>query len=388
MPYEKNEVHFVALQHGMWGSRDQMAYLEKTLVERWGDAIHVMNAKSNETNLTYDGIDICGTRLAREILAEYEFLSETFNVTKFSMIGYSQGGLTSRYAMGVLYTEGFFEKVVPVTFTTFASPHLGTRQPYSTHYSSIYNVMAPKILARTGEQITLSDGPVPLLLEMTRPSHPYIHALSLFRNRIAYANIVRDRTVPYWSSSFTGTDPFHDIDVLDITYDKNYSSLVTSYTKRSVPRKPATLMDRIAIEGVGCVILNFFRPILIPLWATFAISTMSIQSRRSRYRVGAMDPKFTRLEKLLDDVISYPIAEACDALPENIGVSPEEVKMLPLLEVQREASENLSKLTWKKYMIHCKASFSSHGAIIVRSPGYDTEYGRATVKHFVEGLEV
>jgi hypothetical protein len=32
-------------------------------------------------------------------------------ITKFSIIGYSLGGLVSRYAIGLLYSQGFFKNI-------------------------------------------------------------------------------------------------------------------------------------------------------------------------------------------------------------------------------------------------------------------------------------
>lgn len=70
--------------------------------------------------LTYDGIDVNGKRIANEITAETDKLTSNGNgVKKFSILGYSLGGLISRYAIGVLYYEGYFEKVLPVNFITF-----------------------------------------------------------------------------------------------------------------------------------------------------------------------------------------------------------------------------------------------------------------------------
>src|SRR5438874_2246782 len=74
-----------------------------------------MNAKSNSHTFTYDGIDVCGERLANEILEECEKLQESnFRITKISVVAYSQGGLTSRYALGVLHSYKFFDKIEPV----------------------------------------------------------------------------------------------------------------------------------------------------------------------------------------------------------------------------------------------------------------------------------
>ena len=46
-------------------------------------------------------------------------------VTRFSITGYSLGGLLARYVIGALYATKFFDTIKPVNFTTIATPHLG-----------------------------------------------------------------------------------------------------------------------------------------------------------------------------------------------------------------------------------------------------------------------
>jgi hypothetical protein len=40
-------------------------------------------------------------------------------ITKFSIIGYSLGGLVSRYAIGLLYSQEFFKDVEPIVSKIF-----------------------------------------------------------------------------------------------------------------------------------------------------------------------------------------------------------------------------------------------------------------------------
>eukprot|EP00955_Chlamydomonas_euryale_P049473 354264-Chlamydomonas_euryale.AAC.2 len=58
------------------------------------------------------------------------YLEEGLRVTKLSFIGYSLGGLISRYAVGILYARGWLAGgsgggVEPVNFVTVAAPHIG-----------------------------------------------------------------------------------------------------------------------------------------------------------------------------------------------------------------------------------------------------------------------
>lgn len=95
-------------------------------------------------------------------------------VIKFSIAGYSLGGLVARYAIGyvtplslpVSFTERiirslhqrrFFDNVEPVNFNTFATPHIGLLR-YSTFFSRVTNTMGPILLSRTGEQFYAVEG--------------------------------------------------------------------------------------------------------------------------------------------------------------------------------------------------------------------------------------
>jgi hypothetical protein len=77
-------------------------------------------------------------------------------VTKFSVTGYSLGGLVSRYLLGVLHQRKFFENVTPVNFNTFATPHIGLPR-YPNFFSALANSLGPKLLSRTGEQFFAVD---------------------------------------------------------------------------------------------------------------------------------------------------------------------------------------------------------------------------------------
>ncbi len=100
-------------------------------------------------------------------------------MTRFSVTGYSLGGLIARYVVGyvvrivtspilhhglrvhgvqvahachsILLQRGFFENVTPVNLNTIATPHIGLPK-YPTVISSLFSYLGPKLLSRTGEQ--------------------------------------------------------------------------------------------------------------------------------------------------------------------------------------------------------------------------------------------
>lgn len=175
----------------------------------------VYRTGSHAGYLTYDGVDVNGKRISDEIWDHVEELKLQGNqVTKFSLIGYSMGGLVSRYAIGVLYHRGFFEKVRPCHFTTFCTPHVGALNASSSLSARLYNLVAPYVLVHTGKQMFLKDAMMiggskkPLLEWMADPSSTFHKALSLFDHRHLYANTINDRRTAWYTTSISPIDPF------------------------------------------------------------------------------------------------------------------------------------------------------------------------------------
>ena len=97
-------------------------------------------------------------------------------VVRFSITGYSLGGLLARYVIGyvfsamltihstqsfhinfrILYKRKFFANITPINFTTFATPHIGLLRT-SSIWSTVTSTLGPKLLSRTGEQFYAVD---------------------------------------------------------------------------------------------------------------------------------------------------------------------------------------------------------------------------------------
>lgn len=163
--------------------------------------------------LTYDGIDVNGKRISDEIEAETNRLEqEKGKVVKFSMVGYSLGGLISRYSVGYLYSKGYFDQRDPINFTTFCTPHVGVLNPGSSWGTKVYNFVAPLVLAHTGAQMFLRDGgkdnKLPLLVWMSDPRSTFIKALKCFKHLSLYANVINDKRTAWYTASISAKDPF------------------------------------------------------------------------------------------------------------------------------------------------------------------------------------
>ena len=79
------------------------------------ESLQILVAKRNSGSFTYDGIELGGERVCQEIEEEIEKLTRAGqDIKRFSLVGYSLGGLVARYAVGLLDSKGFFEKIKPV----------------------------------------------------------------------------------------------------------------------------------------------------------------------------------------------------------------------------------------------------------------------------------
>ena len=101
-------------------------------VEQDGATLHVMIPKTNKDERTYDGIDWGGERVAAEassfiytyitslitlpqIFQEIEKLeSDGKNVVRFSVTGYSLGGLLARYVVGCVLSTHFLHHLTGI----------------------------------------------------------------------------------------------------------------------------------------------------------------------------------------------------------------------------------------------------------------------------------
>jgi Putative serine esterase (DUF676) len=79
------------------------------------ESLHILIAKRNSGSFTYDGVELGGERVCQEIEEELEKLArEGLTIKKLSIVGYSLGGLVARYAVGLLYSRGLFDKLEPM----------------------------------------------------------------------------------------------------------------------------------------------------------------------------------------------------------------------------------------------------------------------------------
>ncbi|KAI9665068.1 MAG: hypothetical protein M1821_006516 [Bathelium mastoideum] len=287
--------HLVVLIHGLWGNPNHLSYLSKSLRDKYPEELHILVARSNSDSYTYDGIEVGGERVTHEIEETLEQLAERGNnITKISIIGYSLGGLIARYAIGLLYSHGWFDRIQPVNFTTFASPHLGVRTPKLGIRNKIWNVMGARTLSISGQQLftidNFRDTGRPLLSILADPDSIFLRALATFKHRTLYANVVNDRSVVYYSSAIARTDPFVDIHSLNLNFLPGYDPILLHPThpvarKDSPPPTAVTALYNQSRTLAGQLPFMAFVLLVLPLGSVLFLLNSGVQLVRSRHRI-------------------------------------------------------------------------------------------------------
>lgn len=217
------QCHLIVLSHGLWGTSDHFNYMEASLSENlaltYPDKIfRFYKTKSNEKFKTYDGIDLCGARVADEIISYTAHLQQVENlkVSHFSLIGYSLGGLIARFAIGILTYKKYFDSIIPINFVTFCSPHVGVLTPGNSLSIKLFNSLVPYLLGNSGKQMFLKDvvssSNLPLLKLMAQENSIFIQGLKQFKYLSLYSNIRADIRTSWWTSGISYINPFEILD--------------------------------------------------------------------------------------------------------------------------------------------------------------------------------
>ncbi|XP_072982528.1 putative lipase YDR444W isoform X2 [Typha latifolia] len=221
--------HLVIMVNGLVGSAGDWKFAAEQLVKKLPDEVIVHRSECNSSRLTFDGVDLMGERLAKEVRS---VVKQRRGVQRISFVAHSLGGLVARYAIGRLYEqvntmkspadnnsdevnglEGRIAGLEPMNFITFASPHLGSRGhkqlPILCGLPFLEQTAletAHLIVGRTGKHLFLTDttdGRPPLLLRMVDDCDDikFRSALRSFKRRVAYANANFDHMVGWRTSS-------------------------------------------------------------------------------------------------------------------------------------------------------------------------------------------
>lgn len=291
--------HLCVLVHGLWGNPGHLANVVKALRDKHADErLHILVAKRNSGYFTYDGIECGGERVCQEIEEEIQQLENAGQkIKKLSIVGYSLGGLIARYAIGLLYSRGMFDKVEPVNFTTFASPHLGVRTPGRGWHRRLWNAFGSRTLSMSGKQLFLVDNfrdtGRPILSLLADPDSIFIKGLTLFRRRTLYANIINDRSAVYYTTAVSKIDPYINLEKIKIKYLEGYEDVVLDplysfAALEPITSEPTSFYSRLSTQAwayLNRVPLTIALVIFMPIGAVVFLINSVIQTASSSRRI-------------------------------------------------------------------------------------------------------
>ncbi|CAG8145884.1 unnamed protein product [Penicillium salamii] len=434
--------HLCVLVHGLWGKPSHLDYVASTLKETFHDDVYILCPKANTGNYTYDGIELGGERLVHEIEETLHELAERGQkITKISMIGYSLGGLLARYAIGLLEARGLLDKLEPMNFTTFATPHVGVRAPLKGWKDSIFNVLGARTISQSGRQMFLidqfRDTGRSLLSVLADPDSIFIKGLKKFQRKSIYANLVNDRSVLFYTSALSKVDPFVNLANVNINYVKGYENVIVdpdTYLLPPTQRKTGTFAERVwkKCKSVAFwVPLSLLLVVLVPLAIAIFLINAGIQTCRSSKRIrmhenGGLFGKY-RVPLLVQDVqhvveqvfenvnasqepayLSNSDTEVSDSAPDKENgpststPAPSDIQVeassarrrssgasvhspkLALTPEQFDIINSLNEVGLRKYPVHIHKNRHSHAAIIVRSAKDGFAEGKLVIKHWLD----
>ncbi|CAK37769.1 putative lipase YOR059C [Aspergillus awamori] len=365
----RNADHLCVFVHGLWGNPSHLDYVTSSLRSRYGeDRLHILTAKRNAGNFTYDGIEVGGERVAHEVEEALEELAAAgHHIKKLSMVGYSLGGLVARYALGLLYSRGWFDKLEPVNFTTFASPHVGVRNPQKGAWGFLWNNVGPHTISISGKQLfmidSFRDSGKPLLSVLADPDSVFIKALKKFKNRTVYANVVNDRSTIYYTTAISTIDPFHDPDNVRINYVKGYDPVVIDSDRHILPSDKQRIASHSLVPQAQQQIMRYlaeapfqllFTTILFIGFPIFLVNS-AIQTIRSQRRIrlheeGPMGTVFGRYRvPVVVQGVQHAVEEAfehaaADQGPDYLDESKGETKQMASARRARTSESKSSAL--------------------------------------------
>ncbi|PMB72144.1 putative lipase [Beauveria bassiana] len=427
--------HLCVLVHGLWGNPEHMRNIAKCLRDEYSrDQLYLLLAKRNTGSFTYDGIERGGERVCAEIEEELRSIEAAGGrITKLSIIGYSLGGLVSRYTVGLLYAKGILDRMECMNFCTFASPHLGVRTPLRGWHNHIWNVVGARTLSMSGQQLFTTDRfrdtNRPLLQVMADPKSIFMSGLRKFKRHTLYANITNDKSAVYYTTCIQKTDPYRNLDLIHPNFVPGRGDIILDPETPFLPRPKlvSTTSPWSTLLGYAKRIpLALAIAVFVPIGVAAYLVNSVIQNVRSSQRIrlherGQLGISIEEYRvPLLIKELRGEVESAYEALNnsqqqeylkddddddddddeegEEGAMNTEDRQMLTrerrlsqptqptlaLAPCQFDMVRNLDTLGWRKYPVWIHDTGHSHGAIIARIDKRKYDEGFIVLGHYAE----
>ena len=405
-------MHLFVVVHGMWGSGADVSFIAEQVRIQHGTSCHVLVSAVNGGTNTYDGLDVCGERLYGEIVAfAASQTEEQVRVTRISFIGYSAGGLYSRYCVGLMQMNGFFDRVTPMSFATLACPHLSVRRGSGSTLSRVFNSVAGWAVYRSGAQLTLADADGPgnecLLLAMSRPNSVFVTGLQRFARLVAFANISSDRTVPFHTASLRrrnvyslaaeGFDSRRRLrEFPHVVASPDASKLMELHINATKPSSDNICEAQIAVQEHAQAGSSWLESslrvgmmtLLLPVWVLVAPAvTAVILRRKNASNVAQLQFPMPAAGQDVGDCDSAAVGVAVGeavAASEASAVDDDDDDDVDAssCDIKSEILKGIGELPWFRVDVNLPGAHT-HGRIVVRRPWIDS-CGQDVVKFLVE----
>jgi hypothetical protein len=343
--------HLVVLLHGVMGWPSHMKELSKELTTTFGSGVLAHSPSTFSRLKSLGGTQATGETVFDEVKGLVAKHKSTLK--EISIVGYSFGGIVAWWVAGRLYSEDFLG-LIPQNFVTIACPHLGATDPDASPvnmFQTIRSFFIRQAGGQTGSELSHRDE-VGLLPWMADPASPFFAGLKAFQERILYANLRGDRTVPFQTSFFPAAgEPTEELPGRWCPADADCPH-VLAWSPSPSPLSPG--IEAMPVR-VGAILVALL-PLLF-IWMCIAVPLMSV--------IIAVLSTCRCVRRWCSPPAPLPPDLAPPAGWTRIGRGQ---------GVQKRMAEALNSLSWRKraalftWTRDGVAAVHTHGHIVVRHP--------------------
>lgn len=278
----------------------------------------------------------------------------------------------------------------------------------------------------SGKQLFLVDNfrdtGRPLLAILADPKSTFVRGLKRFKRRALYANVMNDRTAPYFTTGLATTDPFSEPDKIQLNYTEGYDRVILD---RRDPVRTNLQPQKLSVKDKTSRFvksLPFYATlsVLVPVGIVVFLGNSVVQTYHSSQRIKLHEsgkagidltkyrpPFFDEIREAVDEV-----REAAEDVYENINNAQDQEYLTSDSEdatsigatsakgVKKEAShphhtlaltdeqfaiiEALDNVGFHKNLVRFHNTTHSHAAIVVRVDADHYEEGYQVMRHWLD----